>query len=235
MRAAATLKVTARPFAAELAKVGLVMQPSVEVETTPHSAPASSTAAGDTGSAAIASCTPTPDGLARDVWSRFWRRSRRRSKRAFYDLACTAGAFLVLPVGTYVDGKLQQSVNQRRGMHPQVRDRFNLTLECIRRHYAGSDSPLGKVLAIHADFFNLFEKFREYVEYFLLQDLVSVDFDSVRFLKNFDDFSGEPLPAASAEDYRRYMRRSMAFTQPRNGRIAAYAALRAGYPERDLP
>lgn len=174
-----------------------------------------------------------------------WSRPRRlveilaaipsEEKTAFYDLACTVGAFLVFPVGTYVDGKLQQSVNQRRGMHPLIRDRFDLTLECIRRHYAGSDSPLGKVLAIHADFFNLFDNFRGYVEYFLLQDLVDIDFDSVLFLNDFDDFSGEPLPAASAEDYREYMRRSMAFTQARNGRIAAYSALRAGYRERDLP
>ncbi len=59
-------------------------------------------------------------------------------KAAFHDLACTVGAFLVFPVSTYVDGKLQQTVNQCRGIHPLIRDRFDLTLECIRRHYAGS-------------------------------------------------------------------------------------------------
>lgn len=174
-----------------------------------------------------------------------WSRPRRlvevlaaipsEEKTRFYDLACTVGAFLVFPVGTYADGRLQQSVNQRRGMHPLIRDRFDLTLECIRRHYAGSDSPLEKVLSLHAPFFNLFENFRGYVEHFLLQDLVGVHFDSVRFLRDFDDFSREPLPSASAEDYREYMRRSMAFTQARNERIAAYAARRAGYPERDHP
>lgn len=141
-------------------------------------------------------------------------------KAAFFDLACTVGAFLVFPVSTYVDGNLQQTINQRRGIHPLIRDRFDLTLECIRRHYAGSDSPLATVLAVHADFFNLFENFRGYVEHFLLQDLVGVNFDSVRFLTEFDDFLGEPLPAASAEAYREYMRRSMAFTQARNKRIA---------------
>ena len=141
---------------------------------------------------------------------------------AFLDLACTIGAFVVFPVSTYVDGKLQQTINQRRGMHPLIRDRFDLTLECIRRHYAGLDSPLGPVFAIHAAFFNLFGSFRAYVEHFLLQDLVGIDLDSVRFLKDFDDFSGEPLPAASAEEYREYMQRSMAFTQARNKRIAAY-------------
>jgi hypothetical protein len=141
---------------------------------------------------------------------------------AFLDLASTVGAFLAFPVSTYVHGQLQQTINQRRGMHPQIRDRFDLTLECIRRHYSGSDSPLGTVLANNADFFNLFVNFRGYVEHFLLQDLVAADFGSVRFLKKFDDFSSEPLPVASAEEYREYMRRSMSFTHARNQRIAAY-------------
>ena len=107
-------------------------------------------------------------------------------------------------------------------MHPLIRDRFDLTLECIRRHYAGSDSPLQKVLATHRGFFDLFEDFRGYVEHFLLQDLVGADFDSVRFLSGFEDFSGEPLPTGSAEEYGEYMRRSMAFIHARNERIAAY-------------
>ena len=123
---------------------------------------------------------------------------------AFFDLACTVGAFLVFPVSTYVDGKLQQTINQRRGMHPLIRDRFDLTLECIRRHYAGADSPLGAVLTIHGAFFNLFESFRGYVEHFLLQDLVGVDFDSVRFFKDLTTSRGNP--------YRQQTRRNTAST-----------------------
>jgi hypothetical protein len=142
---------------------------------------------------------------------------------AFYDLACTVGAYLVFPFGIRVDGKQQQSINQRRGTHHQIRDRFDLTLECIRRHNTGSESPLTDVLANHADFFNLFEDFRGYVKHFLLQDLVGGDFASVRFLKDFDDFTGNAVPAASVEEYREYMTRAMAFTQARNKRIAAYA------------
>lgn len=70
---------------------------------------------------------------------------------------------------------------------------------------------------------NLFKDFRGYVEHFLLQDLVGSDFASVRFLKDFDDFSLKALPAASVEEYREYMRRSIAFIEARNRRIAAYA------------
>jgi hypothetical protein len=143
---------------------------------------------------------------------------------AFYDLACTVGAYLVYPVPVRVDGMRRQSINQRRGTHHQIRDRFDLTLECIRRHYAGLASPLGDVLALNADFFGLFGDFSGYVDHFLLNDLVTPDYASVRFLKEFDDFAGDPLPADSAAEYREYMERSMAFIQARNERIARYAS-----------
>ena len=64
-----------------------------------------------------------------------------------------------------------------------IDDRFDITLECIRRHYelttktgdmrSVSSSPLGAVLARYADFFSLFESFEGYVNFFLLQDLVA--------------------------------------------------------------
>ena len=118
---------------------------------------------------------------------------------------------------------MRQSINQRRGTHHLIRDRFDLTLECIRRHYAGVDSPLGDVLIRHADFFRLFEDFRGYVQHFLLHDLVDNELASVLFFKAFDDFELDALPAASAEEYREYMRRSMEFIQARNSRIATFA------------
>lgn len=143
---------------------------------------------------------------------------------AFYDLGCTVGAYLAFPTMVYVDGKWRRSINQSRGIHPRIRDRFDLTLECIRRHYAGTDSPLTGALAWHGDFFGLFGSFAGYVDHFLLNDLVTDDYGSVRFLKDFDDFVSDPLPAASYAEYRTYMRRSMQFIRSRNMRIAGYSA-----------
>jgi len=150
---------------------------------------------------------------------------------AFYDLACTVGAFLVFPLGVRVDGKYQMSINAARGLHPRIRDRFDLTLECIRLHYLGGTSPLADVLARHGDFFELFEDFRGYVDHFLLNDLVGQDDASVKFLTAFDGFAGVPLPAASVAEYRTYMSRSMDFVRARNERIRRYAssALQAGF------
>ena len=62
---------------------------------------------------------------------------------------------------------------RRAAVQQRIGDRFDLTLECIRRHYSEGESPLSGVLARYARFFDLFEDFRGYVEFFLLQDLVS--------------------------------------------------------------
>ncbi len=142
----------------------------------------------------------------------------------FYDLGCTIGAFTVFPAQVRVDGRLRMSVNQARGMHPRIKDRFDLTLECIRRHYVGQASPLGNTLATYAGFFGLFGDFAGYVDHFLLNDLVDDDYNSVRFYTESGDFLGDPLPAGSVAEYREYMRRSMDFIRARNVRIDRYAA-----------
>ena len=143
---------------------------------------------------------------------------------AFYGLACTVGAYIVFPMQVRVDGKWRQSINQSRGTHPRIRDRFDLTLECIRRHYEGTPSPLADALEPYADFFGLFGDFGGYVDHFLLNDLVDDGYASVRFFKDFDDFAGDPLPAGSVAEYREYMRLSMDFIRARNERIARYAS-----------
>lgn len=141
---------------------------------------------------------------------------------AFRDLGCTIGAYTVFPRPRRADGKLHRSINQARGMHPRVRDRFDLTLECIRRHYLGIDHPLMTTLRWYRDFFALFDDFAGYVSFFLLQDLVTNDLEAVRFLVDFDDFRRTPLPSGSVDEYREYMRRSMAFINARNSRIDRY-------------
>ena len=116
----------------------------------------------------------------------------------------------------------QRSINQERGTKREVRDRFDLTLECIRRHYRGDRSPL-KSLSLHSDFFDLFGGFRGYVDHFLLHDLVDDSTGTVRFYLPFDEFARDALPG-SVEEYREYMMRSMTFVRALNKRIARYAA-----------
>jgi hypothetical protein len=138
---------------------------------------------------------------------------------AFLRLGCTVGAYTVFPRRVRADGKWRLSINQARGLHPLIGDRFDLTLECIRRHYLGIDHPLAATLGWYREFFDLFGDFPGYVNFFLFQDLVTDDAESVQFLTEFDDFQRTPLPSRSAGEYREYMQRSMAFIRARNGRI----------------
>jgi hypothetical protein len=134
----------------------------------------------------------------------------------FNAIGYTIGGMMIFP-GNQVDRK--PSLNQARGCHRQIRDRFDLTVECIRRHYIGDPSPLSDVLARYQNFFALFGDFRGYVEFFLLQDLVTDDFSAVRFSAPFDEFGSSPVPA-SADEYHAYASASTAFINARNHRIA---------------
>ncbi len=138
---------------------------------------------------------------------------------AFNSVGYTIGEMMVFP-GNRIDGKM--TINGARGFHPRIKDRFDLTVECIRRHYCNEPSPLSDTLARYKDFFGLFGDFRGYVEFFLLQDLVSENFSTVRFFMPFDDFKKSPLPA-STEAYRGYMRLAVEFIEARNRRILRWA------------
>jgi hypothetical protein len=138
---------------------------------------------------------------------------------AFMAIAYTIGGMMVFPA-TQIEGKW--TINQARGCLRQISDRFDLTLECIRRHYEGQSSPLGETLARYRNFFALFENFSGYVSFFLLQDLVTDDCSTVTFFMPFDDFKTPTMPT-DADTYREYRRRSIEFIAARNRRIDRYA------------
>lgn len=127
----------------------------------------------------------------------------------------TAGSTLVFP-GNLVGRK--QTINGARGFHAKIADRFDLTLECIRRQYSGQPNPLADTLLRYAEFFELFEDFAGYVNFFLLQDLVEDDGQTIRFFHPFADFSTPAVPR-NTDEYLGYLRASNAFIRARNRRI----------------
>ena len=135
---------------------------------------------------------------------------------AFLRRGYTIGGSIVFP-GNSIGRR--QTINQARGMHPRIQDRFDLTLECIRRHYAGESSPLGETIGRYADFFELFGSFTGYVNFFHLQDLVNAD-GTIAFLHDFDDFRGPALPQ-DLDAYVRYREATLVFVAARNRRITA--------------
>ena len=137
----------------------------------------------------------------------------------FIGTGWTIGQCIVFP-SNRIDGK--STINAARGWNRSICDRFDLTLECIRRHYAGEGSPLSVVLERYHEFFALFKDFRGYVEFFLLQDLVSDDFREICFFLPFEGFGKSALPA-DVEEYLQYKKNSLDFLRKRSRRIEEWA------------
>lgn len=130
----------------------------------------------------------------------------------------TVGSSIVFP-GNKVGGKM--TINGARGFNGKIADRFDLTLECIRRYYGGRQewSPLEKVLDRYDKFFALFSDFNGYVEFFLLQDLLKKD-GTIDFFHHFDNFKTPAVPQ-NENEYLEYLARSNSFIRARNARIDA--------------
>lgn len=141
-----------------------------------------------------------------------------------HDEGSTIGGYLLFPSDVR-DRK--PTINGARGMHPKICDRIDLTLECIRRHYAGEESPLAGALHRYQDFFSLFRDFGHYVEFFLLEDLVNETCVEVRWYLPFDGFDSSPLPQ-TPDEYETYRKASLHFVRGRNRRILDWASTNLG-------
>lgn len=109
------------------------------------------------------------------------------------------------------------TINQARGVSRIICDRFDLTLECIRRFYINEESPLSKTLTNYKDFFDLFIDFRGYIDFFLLQDFID-DKEQIEFSLPFDNFNRPALPQ-TIEEYKQYKNHTLDLMIKRNKRI----------------
>ena len=139
----------------------------------------------------------------------------------FRTLNSTIGASILFP-GNRIDG--QVTINAQRGFNHYIADRFDLTLECIRRHYLHIESPLSPVLTRYDAFFKLFGDFQGYVDFFLLNDLVNNQYSEVLFFTRDEPlFVTSPLPK-DVSSYLVYREGSMSFVRLRNKRISKWVA-----------
>jgi hypothetical protein len=139
----------------------------------------------------------------------------------FQSAGSVIGARILFP-GNRIDNRF--TINQARGTHPRINDRFDLTLECIRMHYLSVSNPLESVLNRYRNFFSLFGDFKGYVDFFLLQDLVAVDYTEVLyFIPHDPSFKSSPRPD-SVESYMQYKASTIRFIKARNSRIKDWAA-----------
>lgn len=130
----------------------------------------------------------------------------------------TIGSSILFP-GNRIAGKM--TLNGAHGFNSKIADRFDLTLECIRRYYNGRQqpNPLEHVLVRYEKFFDLFCDFNGYVDFFLLQDLLKDD-GTIDFFHHFAEFTTPALPKDEAE-YLKYLAKSNSFISARNARINA--------------
>ena len=108
------------------------------------------------------------------------------------------------------------SINVARGI--SLKDRFDLTLECIRLYYLGEKSPLFDKLKANKPFFDLFKNFKEYVKFFYLDDLVTDDYSAIKYFNSCTDINNAAYPS-SAEDWLALYKNQLAFVKNRNNRI----------------
>lgn len=134
-----------------------------------------------------------------------------------FDTGSTIGAYIIFP-NNRIDGN--RTINGARGCNVLIDDRFDLTLECIRRFYSGQTSPLYDTLLKYKNFFDLFGNFAGYIRFFLLEDLTHEN-QQVKFYLPFDEFKTPPT-FSGVDDYLLYKKGVMNFVRQRNERIKDY-------------
>ena len=137
---------------------------------------------------------------------------------SFFNSLYSIGGYTLFPGGVR---KGFQTINQARGCHPRIVDRIDLTLECVKRFYENQDNPLQKTFEGYKDFFGLFETFKGFVDFFHFQDLVSKDYNEIRFILPFDSsFPSRPFPR-DLDEYRLHIKNTQAFVSARTERLLA--------------
>lgn len=137
----------------------------------------------------------------------------------FMAMGYTIGGMMIFPSNRI--NKTKQTINGAKGFNQTIADRMDLTLECIRRYYLNQNSPLSQTLERYSDFFALFENFKGYVDFFLLNDLVVENGDAIKFFIPFNNFA-PPCRPQDIHTYNKYCRRSVDFIVARNHRIQAW-------------
>lgn len=140
----------------------------------------------------------------------------------------TIGGMIIFPAR-------QGSINVIRAF-TKVKDRVDLTFECIRRWYIGEKTPMYNCLEKDKDFFALFGNFKGYVDFFLLQDIVSDDYMHVNCLlgnrEYCDDFFKTPQECTvpqTVEEYMQWHDKTLDFADKRNRRIKEWAENRQSF------
>lgn len=128
----------------------------------------------------------------------------------------TIGSSIIFPIR--IDGQsIIWTMNRARGLSKKVHDRFDYSLECIKRYYdKNEDNPLLKAVEKSSKFFDTFDSFKEYVDFFFLNDLVDENYNVISFTDTIDFDCAIPK---TKESYIKYLKNTMTFVKKRDLRI----------------
>lgn len=153
-------------------------------------------------------------------WRRIIDKIPKYEIDSFFSICSTIGGYIIFPANQI---EKQHTINQARGLSSYgIKDRWDLTLECIRRFYSNQTSPLSDTLHRYSIFFSLFQDFKGYVDFFLLQDLVTEDYLSIKFYVPFNGFNlykEKDVPLDNVDEYLSYKKNVIDFITARNKRI----------------
>ena len=137
-------------------------------------------------------------------------------KKDYWHKTYTIGGSIIFPM-------VRWSMNQARGCSVKICDRWDLTLECIRRYYAGEETPLDKAFENSKEFFKLFVDFKGYVDFFFLQDCVDESYHVKLWLNST---FGESLPMPhNMNEYMQWIDAQLDFVEKRGQKIAQYCKM----------
>lgn len=140
-------------------------------------------------------------------------------------LSYTIGGMIIFP-------KMKGSMNQDRGTNPMIADRWDMTLECVKRYYENPQNceycynPLWTTIKRNEEFFSLFVDFSGYINFFFLQDYLNSEMEVIRFFDDCMDKDGNfskkyPLPQ-NTEEYLRNIAIQKEIVNKRNKRIRSF-------------
>ena len=140
-------------------------------------------------------------------------------KKDYWHKTYTIGGSIIFPMHRW-------SMNQARGCSVKICDRWDLTLECIRRFYNGEPTPLDKVMERDKAFYDLFVDFKGYVDFFFLQDCVDENYN-VKFWMDTPLFVSMPMPK-NLDEYYKWIYSQLEFVAKRGKRIEKYIKNKVG-------
>lgn len=135
----------------------------------------------------------------------------KEEQKKYLQMMNTIGGKIIFP-------KHIISINSARGFDGKIKDRFDLTLECIRLYYEKTKEkyPLKETLEKNHKFFHLFKSFKEYVDFFFLNCLIDKN-ENIKFF--IDEKFENPVPDGKRQGL--YLK-TMEFVENRNKEIKEF-------------